>query len=140
MSIQPIMPNMQTAAMSSASPVVGGRYDGQLSGALGGVANLLHMSSDQLRTSLASGSDLSSLASSAGVSEKQLTDTIKQGLTNAGSQLTGTRLDNIASRIAHHHRMHHAPVGAASSSNTSAASGSTASSWAAATSTAQKNV
>ena len=105
MSIQGINPMAAGMQMSSASPVVGGRFDGQLQGALGDVGSMLGMTPQQLNASLSSGGTLSTVANTAGVSEQRLVSAIKQGLQDAGSKLTGTRLDNIANRIARHHGM-----------------------------------
>ena len=106
MNIEGISPSMAGVQMSGASPVVGGRFDGQLQSTLGDVSSLLGMSPQQLNANLASTGNLSAVASGSGVSEDRLVSTIKQGLQEAGSKLTGTRLDNIAQRIAHHRAMH----------------------------------
>ena len=106
MNVEGVTPNAAGQGMSGASPIAGGRFDGQLQGALGDVASLLGLTSQQLKSGLAAGGNLSAVASGTGVSDDRLVSTIKQGLQDAGSKLTGTRLDNIAQRIAHHRRMH----------------------------------
>jgi hypothetical protein len=123
-------------AMSGASPIAGGRFDDQLQGAMGQVASLLHLSQAQLGNQLASGSTLSDLASKAGVSNQQLVATIKQGLTDAGSKLSGARLDNLANRISHHHRLHRggSSQSTSSTSSSSALASAWSSAWSAATS------
>jgi len=114
MNVNGIAGNMQAHAMSGASPIAGGRFDGQLQGALGDVSSLLQMTPQQLGSSLSQSGSLSGVAGGSGVSEQQLIDTIKQGLQDAGSKLTGTRLENIATRIAHHQRLLPPSTGGAS--------------------------
>ena len=92
--------------MSGPSPMVGGKFHDQLEGGMANVASMLKMSSQDMKTALGqTGGDLLSLAKSKGVSGQQVVDAVKQGLTAAGSQLSGARLDNIASRIALHKRL-----------------------------------
>ena len=86
---------------SGASPVAGGRFEGQWQSAMNTTSSLLGMSRQQLDTSVAQGTNLSAVAAGNGVPEPRLIDTIKQGLQQAGSKLTGDRLDRIANRIAH---------------------------------------
>jgi hypothetical protein len=125
MNIQGITPSNYANGVSGASPIAGGKFDGQFQGAMGDVASLLNMSGQQLAASLAPGGNLSSVAQSAGVSQTQLVSTIEKGLTDAGSKLTGTRLENIANRIANHRglgRHHHGGGAANSTSNDPSAS------------------
>jgi hypothetical protein len=93
---------MPADTVSGASPVSGGRFEGQLQGVMNDMTGVLAMPAQQLNASISQAGSLSSVAAGKGVSEQQLVSTIKQGLRDAGSKLTGARLDNIASRIAHH--------------------------------------
>jgi hypothetical protein len=93
---------MPADAVSGASPVTGGRFEGQLQSVMSEMTGVLGMSTHQLNSGIAQTGSLSSVAGSKGVSEQQLVGTIKQGLQDAGSKLTGPRLENIAKRIAHH--------------------------------------
>jgi hypothetical protein len=125
MNIQGITPSNHAGGVSGASSIVGGRFDGQLQGAMSDVASLLNMSGPQLASSLAQAGSLSSVAQGSGVSQSQLVSTIEKGLTDAGSKLTGTRLENIATRIANHKGMgrhHHGGGGASNTSNDSSTS------------------
>ena len=93
---------MPADTVSGASPVSGGRFEGQLQGVMNDMTGVLAMSPQQLNASISRAGNLSSVAAGKGISEQQLISTIKQGLQDAGSKLNGARLDNIASRIAHH--------------------------------------
>ena len=93
---------MPADTVSGASPVTGGRFEGQLQGVMNDMTGVLAMSPQQLNASISQAGSLSSVAAGKGISEQQLVSTIKQGLQDAGSKLNGTRLDNIATRIAHH--------------------------------------
>ena len=93
---------MPADTVSGASPVSGGRFEGQLQGVMNDMTGVLAMSPHQLNASISQAGNLSSVAAGKGISEQQLISTIKQGLQDAGSKLNGARLDNIASRIAHH--------------------------------------
>jgi hypothetical protein len=93
---------MPADTVSGASPVTGGRFEGQLQGVMNDMTGVLAMSSQQLNASISQSGSLSSVAAGKGISEQQLVGTIKQGLQDAGSKLNGARLDNIATRIAHH--------------------------------------
>jgi len=93
---------MPADTVSGASPVTGGRFEGQLQGVMNDMTGALAMSPQQLNASISRVGSLSSVAAGKGISEQQLVSTIKQGLQDAGSKLGGARLDNIASRIAHH--------------------------------------
>ena len=89
-------------SVSGASPVTGGRFEGQLQGVMNDMTGVLAMSPQQLNASISHAGSLSSVAAGKGISEQQLVSTIKEGLQDAGSKLSGLRLDNIATRIAHH--------------------------------------
>ena len=91
---------MPADTVSGASPVSGGRFEGQLQGVMGDMTGLLAMPAQQLNASISQAGSLSGVAAGKGISEQELVSTIKQGLQDAGSKLTGARLDNIASRIA----------------------------------------
>jgi hypothetical protein len=91
---------------SGASPIAGGRFDGQWQYAMNDTSALLGMSRPQLDSSVAQATNLSTVAAGKGVSEQKLLDTIKQGLQQGGSQLSGARLDRIATRIAHQRHAH----------------------------------
>ena len=93
---------MPADTVSGASPVTGGRFEGQLQGVMNDMTGVLAMSPQQLNASISQAGSLSSVAAGKGISEQQLVSTIKQGLQDAGSKLSGARLDNIATRIAHH--------------------------------------
>ncbi len=93
---------MPADTVSGASPVTGGRFEGQLQGVMSDMTGILAMSPQQLNSSISQSGNLSAVAAGKGISEKQLVSSIKQGLQDAGSKLSGARLDNIASRIAHH--------------------------------------
>ena len=88
--------------VSGASPVTGGRFEGQLQSVMNDMTSVLAMSPQQLNASISQTGSLSSVAAGKGISEQQLVGTIKDGLQDAGSKLRGARLDNIATRIAHH--------------------------------------
>ncbi len=88
--------------VSGASPLTGGRFEGQLQSVMSDMTGVLAMSPQQLNVSLSQAGSLSSVAAGKGISEQQLVSTIKQGLQDAGSKLNGARLDNIATRIARH--------------------------------------
>ena len=88
--------------VSGASPVTGGRFEGQLQSVMNDMTGVLAMSPQQLNASISQAGSLSSVAAGNGISEQQLVSTIKDGLQDAGSKLSGARLDNIANRIAHH--------------------------------------
>jgi hypothetical protein len=105
MNVEGVAGPMRSMATSGASPIAGGRFDGQLQGAMGDVASMLHTSPQQLAGMVKTGGSLAAVANSAGIPDQKLVDTIKQGLVDAGSKLTGSRLQNIASRIAHHRRL-----------------------------------
>ena len=106
---------MPADTVSGASPVTGGRFEGQLQGVMSDMTGVLAMSPQQLNASIAQSGSLSSVAAAKGIPEQQLVGTIKQALQDAGSKLNGARLDNIATRIAHHRgvRMKEAPRSAA---------------------------
>ncbi len=93
---------MPADTVSGASPVTGGRFEGQLQGVMNDMTGVLAMSPQQLNSSISQAGNLSAVAAGKGISEQQLVSSIKQGLEDAGSKLSGARLDNIASRIAHH--------------------------------------
>ena len=93
---------MPADTVSGASPVAGGRFEGQLQGVMTDMTGVLAMSPQQLNASISQAGSLSSVAAGKGMSEQQLVGAIKQGLQDAGSKLSGSRLDNIATRIAHH--------------------------------------
>jgi hypothetical protein len=117
MNIEGVAANTHSMSVSGASPISGGRFEGQLQGALGDVSAMLGMTPQQLNASLAPSGSLSAVAANAGVSDQQLIDTVKQGLLDSGSKLTGARLDNIATRIAHHRGLHMHSAASASSDN-----------------------
>jgi len=123
-------------AMSHASPMAGGKWDSQYQGAMASVANMLGSSTAALQSSSQS---LSQIAGGQGVSQSQLESAIKAGLQSSGSQLTGTRLDNIAHRIAARHPGHHHRTqpsdGPTSPSGSTASNASNASDWSATAST-----
>ncbi len=93
---------MPSDTVSGASPVSGGRFEGQLQGVMGDMTGVLSMSARQLNAGISQSGSLAAVAAGKGVSEQDLVGAIKQGLQDAGSKLTGARLDNIAARIAHH--------------------------------------
>jgi hypothetical protein len=131
MNVQGVTQPNYANGVSGASPIAGGKFDSQFQGAMGDVASLLNMSGQQLAASLAQGGNLSSVAQSAGVSQSQLVSTIEKGLTDSGSKLTGTRLENIANRIAnnrglghHHHHGGGSEMGAASANGSNGSNGS----------------
>jgi hypothetical protein len=112
MNVNALSGQMQAMTTTGASPIAGGRFDGQWQSAMNQTSSLLQMSRTQLDATVNAGSNLSSVAAGQGIGKDQLMNTIKQGLLDAGSQLSGNRLDNIASRIAHH-RHHKNHLGAA---------------------------
>jgi hypothetical protein len=124
-------------AWSTASPMAGGKWDNQYQGAMASVAQLLGTSVSELK-STSVGQSLSSLASAQGVAPDKLLAAIKSGLQQSGTQLRGSRLDNIAQRIANHRHRHHGPGAANPAASTAASSptvdpnGTNPTSWAAA--------
>lgn len=87
-------------------------FQSQIASTLGPVAQLFGESTSQLESDLkTSGTSLSSLAQSKGISQSDLLDAIQQGLQQTasanGQTLTSTQLANIANRIANHTHGHH---------------------------------
>jgi hypothetical protein len=91
------------------------------------VADLFHESSDQLMSELQSGKSLAELAQEKGVSQQDLLNAVKQGLTtNAPAGTDPSKLDAIANQIINHvpgkggaHGHHHHHGGGSSTSSTS---------------------
>ena len=106
MNIGSVGASVPAHTVSGASPVMGGRFEGQLQGVMSDMTGLLGVSTQQLNTSVSQSGSLSSVAADKGMTQETLVDAIKQGLQSAGSTLTGTRLDNIATRIAHSRGLH----------------------------------
>jgi hypothetical protein len=105
------------------NPVNQDRFRARMEQALTPVAQLFQETPDQLMNELQPGNkSLSDLAQSKGVSQDDLVNAIKQGLssTPGGSPLSDTQLTNIANRIANHrhggHHHHHQGVSQSSSS------------------------
>jgi hypothetical protein len=131
MNVQGISTGQTAAAWSTASPIAGGHHDGHYQAAMGSVADLLGESLTQLATDTRTQS-LAQLAAAKGIDPSALQAAIKSGLQQAGSQLSGTRLDNIAERIAnmppHRHRVHASAGGIPPAPSTGSATGSSSTS------------
>ena len=95
------------------------------------VAQLFGMTTSQLEQSIQSGQSLSDIATSKGVSQTDLLNTIKAGLQqnqpSGAPSLSDTQLTNLANGIASRHHHHHAG-GAANTASQAATSTSTTSS------------
>jgi hypothetical protein len=108
-----------------------GVFQSRMQQAFAPVASLFGETSDQLMSELQSGkTSLSDLAKTKGISQDDLINAIKQGISqtagNGAPNLSDTQLTNIANRIANHkHGGHHHHHRAESSTD---ASGSTQSS------------
>ena len=96
---------------------------------LGAVSSTLGMSTSALQQQLQSGSSLSSIAQSKGISQQSLLQTISTALTQNGSTASGSQLQQIATNIANrtpgaggHHHHHHGGAGGASTEAQSSAS------------------
>ncbi len=116
---------MTVSAISSTAPPLGPQgadassWIDRMRQAMTPVAQLFGESSQQLMSDLQSGqTSLASLAQSKGISQTDLLDAIKQGLTqmspNGGPQRSDSQLSNLASTIANrlHHGHHHHGGGA----------------------------
>jgi hypothetical protein len=90
------------------------------------VADLFHESSDQLMSELQSGKSLAQIAQEKGVSQSDLLNAVKQGLTtNAPAGTDPSKLDAIANQIINHtpgkgaHGHHHHGGGSTNSTSSS---------------------
>ena len=108
----------------------------QMDKVMSAVADQLGMSASDLKDALKGGKSLADVASAKGISQDQLTATIKQALQSAGASGTDDQLTQLASRIATHHRgQHHRGVQAPPPAATSDASSASTSPTGVATST-----
>ena len=81
-------------------------FQARMQQAFAPVAQLFGESTDQLMSELQSGStNLTDLAKTKGISQTDLVNAIKQGVTQ--TSLNDTQLTNIATRIADHKHGHH---------------------------------
>jgi hypothetical protein len=129
MSVSPVGGPTDWSAVASVNQQNNGA---RMQSVVSSVSKLFGMSTDDLKSQLASGQSLSQIAVTKGVSQANLLSAIKTGLQTAasGTQQSGTTtsgLDAQATRIANRKHHHHHGGGAGAAAATSAATSTTGS-------------